>query len=282
MSRWSWSLLLAAVVVVGFAWPSTALGRLPSEGDMALLSSADAALSKGATTEAIDHFELLADQGVMHPDVSFDRAVAYVRRGRSSAAHPSDLGRGAAALHETLRLRPGDAQASALLDRLNSELARIRSRTGASSLLIRPRLFRAMVGLIPENTWGLLGAVGSLALTLGLVLRLWSRRHRLRLAGAIGAWIGLGLVVVGSTMQYSAAVGRRSTDEAVVVVPEARLLDASGKPLRRSGKAAEDGTIPIGAVVTMVRTEARLSRLEWGDAEAYVDRSQLQYLPRCP
>jgi hypothetical protein len=271
---------LVPFLMVGLLLTRASFARAPSDADSELIQKAQAALSRGATTEAIDHYELLADQGVLHPDISFDRSVAYVHRGRSSQAHPSDLGRAAASLNEVLALRPDDQQAAALLTRLNAELSRIRSRTGASSLLARPRLSRALVGLVAEDTWGLLAGFGSFALSLGLMSWLWSRHHRLRLAGSIGGWLGLGLLIICSTMQYFAARGRRTTEEAVVVVPEARLLDVTGKPLMRAGRGAEDGTIPMGAVVTVVGTEGGLSKLEWGDAEAYADRSQLQYLPR--
>src|SRR5262245_25063525 len=74
-------------------------------------SDAVTSLERGAYDDAIDLFESLADRGFVHPDASFDRAVAYVERARTPNARPGDLGRAVAALEETLLLRPGDPDA---------------------------------------------------------------------------------------------------------------------------------------------------------------------------
>src|SRR4051794_40162999 len=78
----------------------------PAGDSRALFAEGVAALERGAVTEAVDRFELLADRGFVHPDASFDRAAAYVERARSAQAQPGDLGRAAAALAEVLELAP--------------------------------------------------------------------------------------------------------------------------------------------------------------------------------
>src|SRR6185369_10989395 len=122
------------------------------------------AIEDGAFGEAIDQLELLADRGFVHPDASFDRAVAYIGRARSPQRQPGDLGRAAAALAETLALRPDDHEAQGALDAVRQELGRTRARTGGAPLVARPRLVRAIVGLLPEAVWGVLAALGSVSL----------------------------------------------------------------------------------------------------------------------
>jgi len=268
--------LLAALIT----WTGSAVARAPDATDTQLLTRAAQALGREAPTEAVDIFETLADRGVLHPDISYDRGVAYLLRARSAGARPTDLGRAAAAFHEALALRPEDRDAAALLTRVNSELSKARSRRGDSSLLARPRLMRSLVGLVDENTWSVLAAVGSLLASAMLLIRAFVRHARTRLAGSIAGSIGLVMLTITGTLAYLAARERRVTQAAVVVSTEARLLDQSGKPLLRGRGAPEDESIPMGARLTVLGTEGGLSRIEWGETTAWVEPQQLQLLPR--
>jgi Flp pilus assembly protein TadD len=60
--------------------------RADGESNETLFTDAVAALDRGAFDDAIDRFELLADRGFSHPDASYDRAIAYVRRADSRTA----------------------------------------------------------------------------------------------------------------------------------------------------------------------------------------------------
>src|SRR6185503_7451242 len=173
------------------------------------LETALKALERGAFDEAIDRLELLADQGFVHPDASFDRAVLYVRRARSQAARPGDLGRAAAALSETLLLRPSDEAAETALERVQSEIARKRAREGAQPVTVRPTLGRALTGILPEDVWAIAALVGSLVATLGLVVRRLTERSSSRLAGAIAAALGLGVLTIGASLTLAARHFRR-------------------------------------------------------------------------
>ncbi|HXK19966.1 MAG TPA: hypothetical protein VNG33_19280, partial [Polyangiaceae bacterium] len=156
--------LLAMLLLLVAA--ATARAETPEQGYTAAL----AALKKGAHNEAIDRLELLADQGVVNADASLLRAAAYLARADSSGSQPGDLGRAAAALSETLLLRPDDAQADRALDAVQTEIARRKSKQ-QESVVVRPRLSRAMAGLLPEQAWALLAALSSLAIAAGIVLR---------------------------------------------------------------------------------------------------------------
>src|SRR3954464_7368371 len=148
-------------------------------------AAASSALQRGAYTEAIDTLELLADRGFVHPDASFNRAVAYVERARSSSATPGDLGRAAAALSEVLLLRPSDEQAEAGLSRIRAEIARRHAREGTAPVMARDSLARAATSLFDENVWAWLALTGSLLLTVGLALRRFVQTTSAGLAGAI-------------------------------------------------------------------------------------------------
>lgn len=248
--------------------------------DIQLFEGAVASLKKGAPTEAIGQFELLADRGVLHPDVSFDRALAYYARATSPQAKPGDLGRTAYALSETLVQNPEDRAASALLSVVDRELSRARSRRGAPSLLARARLSRAIVGLLSENTWALSALFWSLTLTLGIVLRFGTHTHRKQLTGSVALGLGLGLGLLSSTGLWFSMRERRDTWQGVVVSTEARLLDATGAPLPRGQSSAQDRLIPEGARVLVSSRAGRLLQVEWGSIDGYVSPTELQLLPR--
>ena len=71
--------------------------------------------------EAIDQLELWSDQGVVHPDLSFDRGVSYLGRAESSAKRPRDLGQAVAAFVE--QYGRVDPQLQADLDEMLPQLA---------------------------------------------------------------------------------------------------------------------------------------------------------------
>jgi hypothetical protein len=251
-----------------------------ASADQALFDAANAALSKGAPTEAIQQLELLADHGVLHPDVSFNRAVAYAARAHSPQARPGDYGRATFALTEALTLRPADVEAQALRERVQKELSHARSRRGSPSVLAKPRLSRAIVALLPENVWAAGAALASMATTLGILFRFGGGNARRRLAGGVTAWLSGALLLLTSFGLYRAVHERHSTQQGVVVVEEARLLDAAGAPMSTTGHSPQDLIMPEGATVVVTGRTERLLQVEWGNLEAYVGLTDVQLLPR--
>jgi hypothetical protein len=246
-----------------------------SQRDFALASQA---LERGAHTEAIDTLELLADRGFVHPDASFNRAVAYVERARSSAAAPGDLGRAAAALSEVLVLRPEDDVAETALAKIRSEIARRHAQEGVAPVMAKASLARAATSLVSENTWASVALCGSLLLTLGLALRRFVARTGARLAGAIGIGLGAVLLASGAGMTAGARHFRQTSSPAVIVASEARLLDESGKPLPQKRGAADSVTVPEGASVYVLERRPTLYRVEWGSGEGWVTPGQVRIL----
>ncbi len=266
---------------LSFVLSLTSLVALAQAGDAtpeATFSASVTAIERGAWDEAIDQLELLADQGYSHPDASFNRALAYVERARTPAAKPGDLGRAAAALAETLELRPGDEEAEAALERVHAEIARRRARQDAQSISVNPSIARALTALAPESVWAFGALFGSLVLTVGLGLR-FSERRRPRLAGNISAAVGGLILVVMGGLAYGTRVHRVGSDHAVVVVPDARLLDERGAPLS-GGSARDPKAIPEGSSVYVLERRGTLARVEWGTLRAWLDSGQIRIVSR--
>jgi len=235
---------------------------------------ANVALEKGAVNEAIDLYELMADHGLKHPDASFNRGVAYVRRAESKQERPGDLGRAAAALSETLLLRPDDPEASEALRLVREEIGRRRAREGAQQVSVSPSLARSAVAILSESSWAILAGLGSFMLTTGLALRLWWQRATARLTGGVLGLLGGIVLMVCGAFALGARHFRTTSRAAVVVSSEARLLDETGKPKSVQGSSA----VVEGERVYLVAERGTLAKIEWGTTEGWVNRSQLMLL----
>jgi hypothetical protein len=253
-------------------WAASAAAESPEQAYGAALGS----LAKGADNEAIDRLELLADQGFTHPDASLARAAAYLARAESASPRPGDLGRAAAALSEALILRPDDAQAERALEAVQGEIARRKSRQ-AESVMVRPRLGRAIAALLPEQIWASVALLGSLALTLGIVLRRVSARGFARLTGAVAIGVGAALMAGFGTLAYAAQQFRSTSQPGVVVVPEARLSNESGRPLPQK-TGADSTSVPEGATVYVKERRDGRCLVEWGNTDGWLSLSDVRLL----
>jgi len=274
---WSFAVVLSGLVLG--AAPQAAAAESLDDESRALFDRAAAALKADAPGEAIASLEQIADRGGLHPDVSYDRAIAYIERAHSPRAQVGDLGRAVAALEETLTLRPSDAEAEATLATVHAELSRERSRKGAQSLLARPPLRRALVRLLPENFWVVAALVSSLCCTLGLLAAWFAGSQRRRFVGRVTASIAAGVCLLSSGVLYAAIEMRHELRTGVVIVPEARLRNAAGLPLPVTVDRDTVG-IPEGARVDVSKVGERLSEVLWGETKAYVESSDLQLMPK--
>ncbi|MEZ4219780.1 MAG: hypothetical protein R3B13_02545 [Polyangiaceae bacterium] len=256
--------------------PAPTLAAAP--GTEGLFREGVAALERGSHDDAIDRFELLADRGVQHPDASYDRAVAYVARVRATGGRPGDLGRAAAGFAEALELDPSDMAAEQALQTVREEIARRRARAGDQPVRARPALSRAVLDLLPEGGWAILAAAGSLLCALGLGLRLFSQARRPRLVGDIVGGLGGAALLIGGAALAMATRMHVNARPAVVVVPEARLLNAAGVPV--AAKGGDPGAIPEGESVFVREQVGATHRVEWGSVEGYVSAGQLRFLAR--
>ena len=282
--------LLAAAwaLCVRLAAADAATDSAPPSVDLAPL---DAAIAKGSFSEAIDQLEQWSDQGLVHPTLSFDRGVAYLGRAESSARKPSDLGQAAAAFEEALALDPADDEARDVLGRIRETISELRGKEHASSVVARPRLLRALTGLIGEDVWAGTALLGSLLLAAGLAVRLFLRSHEMRLSGSIAAVAGGFLLALGGGMAAAGQHLRRSFSPAGVIVEEARLLDAQGRPISVArGPSAQDAAgdrVPEGSLVYIAEARGALVKVEWGDDMAWLNAAQVRRIaaaatPRTP
>lgn len=269
--------------LVGLLQPSIATAQAPDPqtgqelGEQQLLHQTTELVQRGAFNQAIAQLERLSDRGVIHPDASYNRALAYLQRYESPQRDDGDIGQVVAGLREAIVLRGQDDEADALLARVRQEISRSRSREGLDPVIVRPALGRALVGLAPENVWALLAAVGAVALSIGLGLRYFAATQ-LRLAGQVTAAAGGISLLIFSTLTWTAQRYRTTTQEATVVTRQARLLNDDGSTLKAKALNVEASTIPQGASVYVLALRGRLARIQWGNIDAWVNQAALRRL----
>lgn len=295
---------LAAMLVALAALVLTpaALASEIAPADAALAEKAAASLANGEYGAAIDAFEALADRGVLHPDTSYNRGLAYLMRIRARAGKPGDLGRAAAAFEETKRLRPDDEDAERALDLVRAEVTRRRARKGTDSVDQRPTLDRLVTGLVSDRAWTIASVVASCLLALGLVLRRFDRpdasepvagkdakdlratepaaaqklasgpAHPLRVAGSVLVIVGAVLLLVLAPIAWHARTLRLTTRPGVVVTTEAYLTD-------ETGKAAGGDPIPEAAAVEIGDRKGGLVHVRWGAIEGWLPATSVRVLP---
>ncbi|MDX2053076.1 MAG: hypothetical protein SFV15_11835 [Polyangiaceae bacterium] len=236
------------------------------------------ALKQGAPTKAIENFELASDRGLVTADLSYNRALAYLSRAKSPQAAPGDLGQAAAGLEEALLQNPKDADAERALDALRAEIARLRAKARGEALAARPSIGRAIVGLAPRAVWDCLALAASILVSLGLLLRGAVRRADVRLAAGISLGLGMGLLLLATPLAYAARWLSEKTEPAVIISPEARLLDEMGARVSAPEAAGHPGTIPEGALVYVHEKAGNLAKVEWGATLAWVSLRELRIL----
>jgi hypothetical protein len=255
----------------------------PSAAD---LQRVHQSLEQGAFSEAIAELELWSDRGVVEADLSFNRGVAYLGRAESPARRRADLGQALAAFEEARHLDPQDEEATLIIERIRTSIATERAKRDADRVVARPRLARALLGLVGENIWAGLGAAGSGVLSLGLGVWLWARSERARLAGGLAAAFGLLLGALGAGMALAGMRLRASTAPAVVVVEEARLQGADGLPLEVARGASTLGEasnrVPEGTLVHIGAERGSLIQIEWGDRDAWLNARDVRRLAGAP
>lgn len=234
------------------------------------LKEGQEALARGEIREAIERYETFADRGGLHPDVSYNRGVAYLARVRGGTDKPGDLGKAAAAFEETLLLRPGDRGAEIALEAVRAEVARRRARSGASpEVAVSPGALRAFSGLLSENTWAILAAFASLLLSFGLATR--KSHGPMKLASGVTLGVGFFLVSLGGSMAAYCRHLRLDQSMGVVVVEDARVVDERAVPV--PGKS-----IPEAARVEILEQKGGLLRVHWGATSGYVAAQNLRRL----
>ena len=201
----------------------------------AALGDVSRALAKGAVREAIELSESYADRGLAHPDLAYDRGVAYVMRARGPDARAGDLGRAAAGFEEAVLLRGDDVGAALALETVRAEAAKRRARTGGTVDVVEgPGLLRTASSVMPEPAWE--AVAGGAALVLSVA---WIVRRRAALSRS--AYVAASVSAVALLLSLGAlSVHRhvRATVEVGIIVAEVARPERSA---RRRTKAAREG-----------------------------------------
>lgn len=199
--------------------------------DQVLARSAED-LNQGRPSEAIRTLEAVADRGASHPELSFNRGIGYLRRAKTPAAQPGDLGQAAAAFAEVLGFRPNDAEAERGLLEAQLLVAKKKSQADTSSENHSLGLLERVLLRISPLVLLFIGGAGSLVLCAAIFLRRSSLENR-RVAGSIAALVGAlllipacGLFFVRSALFDDARVG-------VVISNSAQLIDSGGARMKR-------------------------------------------------
>jgi tetratricopeptide (TPR) repeat protein len=273
-------LALAVVLHAGAARADDA-----APGDGALMEKSNAAFAAGDYGKAIDALEALADRGVLHPGLSYNRGYAYLMRIHANAERPGDLGRAAAAFEETLRLEPNDADADKCLDHVRAEVTRRRARKGGNGIDARPTIDRVIARLLSDRTWAMASVFVSFLLAVGIVLRRFERpapaaspagsaapAHPLHVTGTVLVAVSLVALLALVPIAWHARTLRHTTRAGVVVATEAHLTDDTGRTLGGD-------PIPEAAAVEVGERRGTIVHVRWGAAEGWLPAGSVRVLP---
>jgi len=260
--RWVRSSLLAAAALITH-------GVHAEEELESRYRASQEALARGRPDEAILELESLADRGVIHPDASFMRGLAYADRAKNGG-DLGDLGRAAAGFEEASRLRGGDEEALAALDAIREEVVRRRSKLDQRDSIVRPSPVSALLALLTPNTWATFAVAASFAVLLGYLLRRSPRRF-LRILGTVILPIASVALLVLAPATFASRHAEATRAYAVVVNADAALVDDKGKPV-------DAPSVPEAALVILGPRRGDQVRVTYGTFEGWLPRTHLRPL----
>jgi hypothetical protein len=270
---------LAASVLVALV----SLGSARAADDAAHASDVDdafatavAAMNAGRPADAIADLEAIADQGTVDAHISFDRGLAYAQRVRLGGGQPGDLGRAAHGFEEARVLSSDPAlvdDAQRALAAIRAEVARRSARAGASVELDQSAsLGESIVHLVPENAWAIAAALASLVTAIALVVRLTTRKRRVRVGANVALAVATPLLFAFAGLTQAARDDRLHRIDGVIVSSNARPSDARGIALPKAG------ALPDGARVRMMGANGAWTEVRWGALDAWVPTSAVRPL----
>lgn len=235
------------------------------------LREVGAALAGGRVREAIERAEAYADRGLSHPDLAYDRGVAYALRARSADARPGDLGRAAAAFEETLLLRDDDAEAARALELVRAEAARRRARAGGTVDVVEgPGLARTAAAVMPERAWEAVAVAAAIAIAVAWPLR---RSPRAARSAYVVASVAAVLLAVSASALAVLRHTRATVEIGVVVDEVARLSGADGPGATQLPEGARVDVLGRAGAEVTVRWGQRVGKLP-GSAVRVVGRAR--------
>jgi|GEM_PF-486264 len=229
-------LLLSIVTFAGasFATEGNSSGQ-------AALAKSSVDLKKGKPGEVIRDLESLADAGVSHPDLSFNRALAYQMRAGGPGARSGDWGQAALGFAEALSARPDDAHAARGLEEVQLSVSKKNARQDGGSVELPLGLMERALLALNSSYLFVLGALGSLLALVGTVLRLARSEFR-KVAGSIAMGIGALLLVPSFGLAQARAALFSRAEMGVVVAERAHRVDEAGR-IRRGLEPLVESTL---------------------------------------
>lgn len=253
-------------LLAALAAPLPALAQSNEE----LFDRATSALESKKLAQAIQDFETLADQAAPHPDIAFNRGMAYVTRARSASAVVGDLGRAAAGFEEAYRLNPRDREAERALELVRAEVTRRRSKLDKEDVVVRPSLDRVIIRSLPSAVWGILAIALAVVFAIGLFLR-QRTSGTFRVIGTVAAPIAFVLCLIVGPLAWLAEDLERTVRPAVVVALETKLSDADGNPI-------EGPPIPEASLVEVEARQGDRYPARWGSYAGWLPAEHVRPL----
>jgi hypothetical protein len=233
-------------------------------------------VEQGTFSEALLRFERLSDRGFVHPDASFNRGLAYLQRADSAQVKPGDWGQAIAGFREAVVLAD-DEEAERLVDTVRQVISRQRAARGRDPVVVSPPLGRALSELVRPSTWAILALAASGLLSIALVVRRYATAAT-RLTANVTAATSLGLLGLFAGLFAVSDHYQRVWQEAVIVVEQATLRDAQGKPLLTRALDTNSADVPEGASVYVLSRAGRLVEVQWGSSKAWLRDGELRML----
>lgn len=219
----------------------TAPAALAAESPQEAIRKSAQDLKEGKVESTLASLEGLADAGIVHPDLSYNRGVAYLKRSAQANQSALDLGQAAAGFAEASHLRPEDPGAKRALREVQELIASKSAEQGTSSENLTLGLGEQLLLWLNPKYLALLGLLGSLATSLGIAFRRSSRESR-RTAGNVLALLAGLLLVLCSGGAFLRSSLFDQCRLAVVISRSAPILEESSAP-KRGTPALRQGTV---------------------------------------
>lgn len=218
--RWR---LVGRFIVVASCLASSAQARSVADA----LSETAEHIGEGRVGEAIRTAEAAADEGLVHPDLSFNRGLSYLERAQTSRAEATDFGQAAAGFAEALELRPEDAEAERALSLVQRLVAEDRSHTDSSPEGSSLGLFERVLLHISPLILFVLAAIGSALLSVGLLFCSFSS-ETIKVTGSVMSLVGVLFLFPTSALFAARSYLFEGALVAVVISESAEVVGSGG------------------------------------------------------
>jgi tetratricopeptide (TPR) repeat protein len=222
-----------------------------------IFRDANAAFARGEYADAEQRYRTLLDAGIRDADVYMNLGLAYARGG--------ELGRAVLAFEQSLRLRPGDAEANQALALARAAIGKQRAeRHGEAVVETRPPLAEALVRPYSENTLAVLALLFDVVLFGSLLARRRTRTEATRTGFAVAAALaGLASVIVLSGL-FIKRGGMSEGKPAIVLRDGAELREAPDRRALARAHAQEGGSARvIGRDGSFVQVKTATGSVGW-------------------